>query len=388
MSRDEIWGMSLEEVEARASELDSLVETSENEEELIKAKEERALLNERKAELKDLEERKAIATAIQNNEVVPNVIEERKGEIEMKKVEEYRNSKEYINAFAEYIKSGDDTEVRALLTTNVGDAGQVAVPSLVYDEIKTAWDKNEIMSLITRINVKANYQVEFEISGDDAIIHNEGSGAVSEESLSHGIATLIPEDIIKWITISREAKAMRGEDFLRYVYKELSYKIVKKAADNLIGKIAALPTSATSTTPSAAKVKMGTTVSTVVTAIGNLSDEAANPVIVMNKLSYASLKSAAYAAGYSIDPFEGLDVKYNNTLPAYSAASENDVWMIVGDFGYGALANFPEGEIPVVTIDELTKRKQGMIEVVGDLFMSAEPVACKAFTLVTKPAAI
>ena len=108
----------------------------------------------------------------------------------------------------------------------------------------------------------------------------------------------------------------------------------------------------------------------------------------MNKLSYAALKSAAYAAGYSIDPFEGLDVKYNNTLPSYSAASENDVWMIVGDFSYGALANFPEGEIPVVTIDELTKRKQGMIEVVGDLFMSAEPVACKAFTLVTKPAAI
>ena len=384
----ELKDMTLEDVEARISELDSMVETSEDVEAINKATEERKALNERKAELKDLEDRKAMAQAIQNNDVVPNVIEERKGEITMKNIKEYRDSAEYINAFAEYVKTKDDTEVRALLTTNVGDAGQIAVPSLVYDEIKTAWDKNEIMSLVGKVSVNANYQVEFEISGDDAIIHNEGSGAVSEETLTHGIATLIPEDIIKWISISREAKAMRGEDFLRYVYRELAHKIIKKASDNLIGKIAALPSSATSTTPSAPVVKMGTTVSTVVTAIGNLSDDAANPVIVMNKLSYAALKSAAYAAGYSVDPFEGLEVKFSNKLKSYASASENDVWMIVGDFGYGALANFPEGETPDITIDEVTKKKQGMIEVIGDLYVAAEPVACKAFTLVTKPAAL
>lgn len=384
----ELKDMTLEEVEARISELDSMVETSEDVEAINKATEERKALNERKAELKDLVERKALAQAIQNNEVVPNVIEERKGEITMKNIKEYRDSAEYINAFAEYVKSGDDAEVRALLTTNVGDAGQIAVPSLVYDEIKTAWDKNEIMSLVNKVSVNANYQVEFEISGDDAVIHNEGSGAVSEESLSHGIATLIPEDIIKWISISREAKAMRGEEFLRYVYRELAHKILKKAADDLIGKIDALDTSATSTKPSAPVVKMGTTVSTVVTAIGNLSDDAANPVIVMNKLSYAALKAAAYAAGYSIDPFEGLEVKFSNKLKSYASASENDTWMIVGDFGYGALANFPEGETPNITIDELTKKKQGMIEVVGDLYVAAEPVACKAFVKVTKPASL
>jgi len=384
----ELKDMTLKDVEARISELDSMVETSEDVEAINKATEERKALNERKAELKDLEDRKAMAQAIQNNDVVPNVIEERKGEITMKNIKEYRDSAEYINAFAEYVKTKDDTEVRALLTTNVGDAGQIAVPSLVYDEIKTAWDKNEIMSLVGKVSVNANYQVEFEISGDDAIIHNEGSGAVSEETLTHGIATLIPEDIIKWISISREAKAMRGEDFLRYVYRELAHKIIKKASDNLIGKIATLPSIATSTTPSAPVVKMGTTVSTVVTAIGNLSDDAANPVIVMNKLSYAALKSAAYAAGYSVDPFEGLEVKFSNKLKSYASASENDVWMIVGDFGYGALANFPEGETPDITIDEVTKKKQGMIEVIGDLYVAAEPVACKAFTLVTKPAAI
>ena len=38
--------------------------------------------------------------------------EERK----MPTIEEIRSSKEYVNAFAEYIKSEDDTEVRSLLT--------------------------------------------------------------------------------------------------------------------------------------------------------------------------------------------------------------------------------------------------------------------------------
>ena len=67
MSRDEIWGKTLEEVEARMTELDSMVETSEDTEAINQATEERALLVERQKELKDLEERKAMAQAIQNN---------------------------------------------------------------------------------------------------------------------------------------------------------------------------------------------------------------------------------------------------------------------------------------------------------------------------------
>ena len=65
----------------------------------------------------------------------------------MKTVEEYRNSKEYINAFADYIKTGKADECRALLTTNVGDAGEIAVPDFVYNIIKTDWTKSQIMAL-------------------------------------------------------------------------------------------------------------------------------------------------------------------------------------------------------------------------------------------------
>ena len=384
----ELKNMTLKDVETRLAECDTIRETSQNAEEIEALAKEVEELEARKVELADLEERKADAEKIRTGEVTPEVIEARKEENVMKTIEEFRNSKEYVDAYAEYIKSGNDEEIRSLLTTNVGDAGEIAVPSFVYDEIKTAWDRNEIMSLVNKINVAGNMQVQFEISGSDAVIHDEGSGAVSEETLTEGIATLVPKDIIKWISISREAKAMRGEQFVRYCYRELTHKILKKAADELIAKIAALPTSATATTPSAAKIKLGAAVGTVVSAIGNLSDDASNPTIVINKLSYAAIKNAAYAAGYSIDPFEGLQVRYNSTLPAYDSATENQVWMIVGDFGYGAMANFPEGQVPIITIDEVSKRKQGLIDIVGDMMVAAEPVACKAFTLVTKPASL
>ena len=157
----EIKDMTIADIEARETEMKAQIESAESEEQLNEMKnsftEERKLLSERKAELKDLEERKATAKAIENNEVVPVVIEERKEERKMAKIEEYRNSKEYVNAYAEYLKTGDDTECRALLSTNVGDAGEVAVPDLVSNIIKTDWNESEIMGLVKKIAVPGNY---------------------------------------------------------------------------------------------------------------------------------------------------------------------------------------------------------------------------------------
>ena len=377
--------MTLNDVEERIAELSTEGKSAEEIEQMT---EELRSLNERKAELADLEARKAAAEAINEGKVATSevkTIEERKGETNMMTVKEYRNTEEYINAFAEYIKTGKDEEVRTLLTTNVGEAGTIAVPDFVYDEVKTAWDRNEILNLVRRVEMQGNIKVQFEISGDDAVIHDEGSGAVSEESLSLGIVTLTPVSIKKWISISDEAMDLRGQAFLSYIYRELTHKILKKAADELVAKIAALPSSATITTPSAAAVTAAPAVGTVASALGQLSDEAENPVIIMNKATWATFKAAQYANGYAVDPFEGLPVRYNNSLPAYSTANTNAVYMIVGDLGYGALANFPNGDSVEFKFDELTKKKEDLVEVLGRMYGIAAPVACKAFTLVKKP---
>lgn len=381
----EIKDMNLEEIEARMSELDSMVETSESTEEIAKATEERALLAERKAELESLESRKAMAQEIDNG-AKAEVVEERKEENKMKTIEEFRNSKEYVDAFAEYIKTGKAEEIRSLLTENVASTGTIAVPDSVYDIVKTAWEKSDIMALVKKIEVAGNMKVQFEISGSDAVIHNEGSGAVTEEELSLGIVTLVPESIKKWVSVSDEVLDMRGQAFLDYIYDELTYKIAKKAEAVLIGKIKTLSTTASSSAPYAKQVKAGAAVGTIAKAIGQLSDEAANPVIVMNKATWASFKAAQYAAGYSIDPFEGLPVYFSSALPALADAAENAVYAIVGDFDFGALANFPNGDGIEIKVDDKTDMKSDLVNILGREYIAVEPIACGAFVNITAPA--
>lgn len=364
-----------DEIETEGADLDALTE----EVRAIKTElEERASEEAKKVEL-----RAAVASGAGTVTETP-IQEEKK---EMKDITEVRNSKEYIDAYAEFLKSGDAEEMRsatALLTENV--SGEIAVPDFVYDIIKTAWDKNEIMSLVKKAELKGNLKVNFEISGTDAVIHTEGSGAVTEEELTEGIVTIVPTYVKKWKSFSDEVMSLRGEAFVRYIYDEISYRIIKKLADSLVALIVALPTTATATSPAAAKVKVAPAVGTIAQAIANLSDEAANPVVVMNKLTWAAFKAAQYANGYSVDPFEGLEVKFNNSLPAYSAASEDDVYAIVGDFGHGALANFPNGESIEFKFDDMTRKKEDLVEVLGKVYVGVAPVACGAFVNITKPA--
>ena len=382
--------MTLEDVEKRISELDSLVETAENAESVDAMTEELRALNERKAELTALEERKANAKALEENraEDTVKVVEERKEENKMQKIEEYRNSKEYIDAFAEYVKTGNDEEVRALLTTNVGEAGQIAVPDFVSDTIKTDWLASEILGEVQRIAVKGNFKQQFELSAGDAVIHNEGSGAVSEEELTFGTVTLVPESIKKWKSVSDEVMDMKGQAFLDYIVKELSYKITSKAEDVLLDKIVALGTSATSTAVNAKVVKAGAALGTIATALGELNAEAKSPVVVMNPSTKAAFKAAVYAGNFNADPFEGLKVVLTNNLPSINSASENDTYAIVGDFKFGALANFPNGEKIQIKIDDKTNMKSDLVDILGREYVALEPVACRAFVKITKPAAV
>lgn len=383
----EIKDMKLEEVEARMSELDAMVSTNENEEELAKAVEERKMLNERKAELVALETRKAQAKELEEG-AIPTSVEKKEEEREMAKVEEYRNSQEYINAFAEYIKTGDDSECRALLTTNVGDAGEVAIPDMVSNVIKTDWLQSEILSQVKTISVAGNFTQQFELSAGDAVVHNEGSGAVAEEELTLGTVKLIPESIKKWKAVSDEVLDLKGQDFLDYIVNEISYRINLKAEDILLDKIVALPTSATSTSVNAKVVKAGAALGTIATALGELNAEARNPVVVMNPATKAAFKASVYAGQFNADPFEGLKVVLTNNLPAIGSASENDTYAIVGDFGYGALANFPKGQTVQIKIDDKTDMAKDLVKILGREYVAVEPVACRAFVKITKPASL
>lgn len=331
-----------------------------------------------KAEAAIAEENRAMEEVIANKEV----IELEKREDNKMTDMEIRNTNEYINAYAEYIKSGDDAECRALLTENA--SGTIAVPELVYDIVKTAWERDGITARVRKAYVQGNLKVGFELSAGDATVHTEGV-QVSEESLVLGTVELVPKSIKKWVSISDEALDLRGEAFLNYIYDELTYKIAKKAADELIAQIKACGTVSTSTqvaVPAIASTTVG--VGLVAQAMAQLSDDAANPVVMMNKATWGAFKAAQYANGFDADPFEGLPVLFNNTITAFSAATTGVPYAIVGDLEQGALFNFPNGEDITFKVDDLSQADYDLVRIIGREFVGIGVVAPNAFVKITK----
>ena len=354
--------MNFDELQTRKSELAEELKTADMER-LDGINAELDAIEERKAELKaEAEERaKAVEEVINAPNPTP-IIEERKTEIM-----ETRNTPEYIEAFANYIKSGDDKEARALLTDNA--SGKLPVPSFVDEIIRTAWEKDEILSRVKKTYFKGNLKVAFEASADGAYVHTEGTTAVTEESLTLGIVTMIPKNIKKWITISDEAVAMGGEAFLRYVYDELTYQIVKKLKELVVTDIAGLSTSGTSA-PIAPQVSASAiSVGLVAQGLANLSDEAVNPVVIMNRATWGAMKEAQASNHYGYDPFEGLPVLFTSALPSFASASANAIFMIVGDLD-GAQINYPEGDGVVIKWDDLSLAEKDMVKVVGRQYAS------------------
>jgi HK97 family phage major capsid protein len=386
MTREEIMMLDAEQIDARSAELASEIEKAETNEAMDAIQSEMEAIEERKAAIRlEVEQRKAdMAAVIQGH---GDVVEEVKDERKVNTME-MRNTPEYINAYAEYIKSGNDMECRKLTSENdttPNGTGTVAVPEFVYDIVKTAWEREGIMSLVRKSYLRGNLKVQFEISGGEASIHAEGDTAVSEEALVLGIVELVPQSIKKWISISDEVYDLRGEEFLRYIYDELTYRIAKKAADTLIGKIEACGTVSTTTCPGVPKLQAASpALGTVAAAMALLSDEAANPVVIMNKATWGAFKAVEYAGSFPVDPFEGLPVIFNNKIKSSAAATTGETYAIVGDLGHGALANFPNGDGIDFKFDELSKKKEDLIEVLGREYVALGVVAPNAFVKITK----
>ena len=386
---EELKNLEVEQLEERKSELNETIqnlpfeererlETLESEINAIKAElEERA-----KAEAERVELRKAIADGVVSAPVVKEFKEEKR---EMKTNEEIRKSQEYIDAYARYLVSENDAECRSLLTANV--SGSVPVPEMVDEIIRTAWDESDILSRVKKTNIKGNLKVAFELSADGAYVHTEGTSAPTEESLTFGIVEMVPANIKKWIRISDEAVAMGGSSLVDYVYRELMKRIIEKLEALVIADITGAPTTATTSRASVANITEAPSLVTVADAYAQLCDEAKNPVIIMNRATYANFIAAQAAGNFAFDPFRGLPVLFSSALTAYDSASTNAAYMIVGDLD-GEQVNYPEGEGIVLKYDDVTEAEADMVKIVGRQYAAHALTACKRFTVVKKPAAV
>lgn len=375
--------MTLEQIEVRMTEIRSLVDSKDETADFEALNAEVDKLEERKAFLIE-EERKAdieAVTAGEGEEVKEIIVEEK----HMPTLKEIRSSEEYINAYAEYIKSNKDTEVRALLTDLVQD-GQVPVPTFIEDKIQTAWSKSNLLALTKKSYLKGNVKVGFELSATGASIHVEGSKEPSEEEITIGVVEITPVSIKKWITISDEVYDLKGEAFLDYIFDEITYRIAKKAEEVIIGLIEDAPDTADETHVSVATLEADViSLGLMAQAIAKLSDEAKNPVIVMNKSTWAAFKAVEYAGSYAVSPFEGLTVLYNNDIKAFDEAGAGETYAIVGDFS-GVQANFPRGEEITLKFDDLSLAEKDLIKIVGRQYVGLGLVSDKYFVKIAKEA--
>ena len=330
-------------------------------------------------------QRKEIRTAINEGAVPTTKIEKIESEETIMSDKEIRSSKEYMEAFVKGLKSNDYKECRALLSENV-NGGTVPVPTIVDDIITHAWENLDILGLARKTYIKGNAAYGFEKSATDAEVHTEGTTAPEEEEVVIGKVTLVPASIKKWISISDEAIDLNDE-ILDYIYKEIAYKIGKFAEDTVVDTIVTAPTQATAT---ACNVKEITNnnfdLACVAKALAQLSDEAANPVIVMNRATYGNFEAALAAAGYGYDPYKGCKICYNNSIPSFDDATAGDTWLIVGDFGSGMTVNFPNGTDITLKYDDMSLAEKDLVKIVGRMYAGVGITACDRFCRVAKPA--
>lgn len=364
---DEIKTMTLEEIEERRKAIAEEIPTADAER-LTAINAELDAIEERKKEIKaQAEERaKAVQEVLEMPAANP-IVEERK---EKKMTDrEYRNTPEYIDAYAEYVKRGldlekIDAEKRALLTENATD-GTIAVPVYIEERINTAWENNEIMRRVRRTYLPGNVKVGVEVEASAAVNHEEGGEAISPEELVIEYANLIPEFVKKLVEVSHSVLELSGTAFLDYLYDEIEYQIVKKCANNVINAIIA-STYLQSVTMSGT----APTTAEIIEAEGKLIGDV-KPVLLISRANAAALKAAALGANYGYDPFDGLEVIY----------TESNATLVV-DLN-AVQCNFPDGAQPKFIFDEYTKAAENIVRVIGRLNMACDLVRTGAAVVIT-----
>lgn len=318
-------------------------------------------------------------------------ISEHQENTQMEEIKITRDSQEYVEAYGEYKRTGDDTIVRSLLKSENAENGTVAVPTVVEEAIEKAWKEDQILSKVKQSSYKGNLEVNFFIDGDAAIVHAEGAAdPIADEDLDLGIRTLVPIAIKKNLPVTRQALKLRGAAFLDFLKDEVYDAIVYKAGGELINDIKSAPSTSTASMPGVPVVvtdadssdKLG--LSLLVEAQGVLSARAKNKVWIMNPQTKAYCKALAIANNYAIDPFDGIPVIEDDRLPAYTSAQAGDTYIILGDLSYGARANFPDGKDVEILVDKMTNKKKNVVDIFGEMFLSIGVVQQNAFVKIAK----
>lgn len=345
--------------------------------------------------------------------------EERMGlfkNVETEKVEERAkevskdiyDTPEYREAWVNYIKTGDKTEVLKRMPSGQTQTGgmstlkdNVPVPTIWQSYVETAWDKYGKFSRLVKKSYIAGYlSIPFEISATGAGIHEENSGALDEEKIALGLIELKPAMIKKWISLTDEVMAMTADDFMRYIADELVYRVILFLDESIIQ-------SGTDTNgkgvvgivgnPNVESVSGNLTFNIVNEAISNLVTFdnltlAINPqTFFKNFMGLTDLQQrpiyqiATDNTGKPQYYINGIRCEFTQVLPPYDDADEEFPWAVVGDFSAYRL-NLPEGEMVRTLFDPYTLATEDKARMIGRLYVAGNVVRQRHFATITKMA--
>lgn len=353
------------EMKAIKAELEQRRAEKQAEEDALRAAEE-----DRRAEkAKRAEMRKLVAEGA--GEPIKIFNEERKQNMDLKEI---RKSPAYVDAWVKGIKTDNYTECRKLLTENALDAniaegdGIVPVPAYVEDRIRALFADNSLLNRVRRTFYRGNLKVGFEVSSTGATVHAEGADAIDDEQLIIGVVEMIPGMMKKSIAISDEVIDMRGQEFLDFVFDEFVNKIEALLVEGFITILGTAPTTSTTSAVGVPEIEASAvTLDIVAQMLAEMTGNNANPILIMNRGTYAAFRAAQLNANYAVDPFEGCEIFYTSVLPAVADATSSDVWLIAVD-PQALHVNFPAGSDVKFTYDPYTLAKQDLVQITGRLY--------------------
>ena len=366
MNTEEIKNFTMEQIETRKAEIGSKIDAA-NKEELNDLNAELEALETRKGEI-EMETRKANMLAVIAGS---GTVISKESEKEVRTLESVKGSDAYVEAFANYLKTGSDKECRALLTDLV-DGGTVPVPTIIDNFINTAWERANLTSRVRTTNIKGTAKYPFEYSATGASVHTEGAAAPSEEQLVIGTVSAEPAMLKKWITVSDEVLALKGQAFLDYVYDEIEFRILELADAQIIAAIKAAPAAATT---SAAGVRVLNVAAfdafTIFAAQAELVASARNIVAIMNKKTYfnqfMSLTDTTERPIYNVVADNGRPTYYINGVEVIFDNSLDEDEIIVGDLD-GVIMNLPDGRGVSFVTDPYSLAEKDLVKIVGKMY--------------------
>ena len=315
-------------------------------------------------------------------------------------------TRSYELAWANYIRTGNDAEVRALVSTQNPESAGVLVPTTLVNRIEdTLRTGGRILALCSITSVKGITEHPIAKSRTNPAWHDEtGTDKKVRKAITLTSVSMEPQFIAEILETTRKFENDSISAFWDWLISELP-DALRRVVDREIltgaqsGKNGIRGILTNTETMFVETLATHTLYFNSANEAVSLLDDGAtsNVTAVMNKKTF--LQNVMGLTGTDGHPiwqqvmttnlnrpaffFGGYPVVFTDDLPAYDAATAGQTYMLFGDFTAMKL-NFPNGMAPSLIRDELTRKDENIIEYLSEIYVGGNVVRPGSFVKVTK----